>query len=142
LRPPVPLTLHSAHPAPHTPTPLSPHYTPSSSTISYQPRLPPVASINNLKMNAKDPTLESPTPLMIALGLEALLAGRPNPIPQPLAPTSSKSTDRDGLEALLAGSVEELQLDLLAVELDGPELKVDADRGRAVHVCRGLRVGG
>jgi hypothetical protein len=36
---------------------------------------------------------------------------------------------RDGAEALLARRVPDLQLDPLAVELDRPDLEVDADRG-------------
>ena len=36
---------------------------------------------------------------------------------------------RDGTEALLAGRVPDLQLDALAVELNGPNLEVDADGG-------------
>lgn len=35
----------------------------------------------------------------------------------------------DGAEALLAGRIPDLQLDALAVELDGPDLEVDADSG-------------
>ena len=35
----------------------------------------------------------------------------------------------DGAEALLAGRVPDLQLDALAIELDGPDLEVDADGG-------------
>jgi hypothetical protein len=35
----------------------------------------------------------------------------------------------DGAETLLAGGVPDLQLDALAVELDGPYLEVDADGG-------------
>jgi hypothetical protein len=36
---------------------------------------------------------------------------------------------RDGPEALLAGRVPDLQLHALAVELNGPDLEVDANRG-------------
>ncbi len=36
---------------------------------------------------------------------------------------------RDGAEALLPGRVPYLELDPLAVELDGPDLEVDADGG-------------
>lgn len=35
----------------------------------------------------------------------------------------------DGAKAFLAGRVPDLQLDALAVQLDGPDLEVDADRG-------------
>jgi hypothetical protein len=35
----------------------------------------------------------------------------------------------DGAEALLAGGVPYLQLDALAIELNGPDLEVDADGG-------------
>ena len=41
----------------------------------------------------------------------------------------------DGLEALLPCSVEQLQLDLLLVQLDRPQLEVNPDRWCAVHVC-------
>ena len=52
-----------------------------------------------------------------------------NVVDQQNAHSASVVGRGDGPEALLAGGVPDLQLDALAVELDGPDLEVDADGG-------------
>ena len=43
-------------------------------------------------------------------------------------------THSDGLESLLASSIKQLQLNFLAIKLDGSELEIDTDGWCAVHV--------